>query len=367
MRRISETFNKESMPESVRQPFPYRLLFEKQFRTARHLTLITVLAVIALGREMHCYRLYPDVPWLAFILFVISLLAVYLLVCYFNLYWLLPRFLFMGRYVKYTLILLSLVFVLVFCQTTAEASLYLGISPARYLSNLAIGNVSDFCSFFLTNLFCLFGISVTALLRKWITEREQLAQLEKRNKQTEIRELKEQVNPDFLFDILGRTSVLVRTEPGTVSRMLLQLSRLLRYQLYDCNREKVLLLAEIDFLSGYLELERSCSGRFEYAVSVKGNTQAVMIPPLLFMPFVHYLVNVADGENKNTGALSFIRLSFTYENNVLTFQCLLKDGAVSAGAPSLQLVRQRIGLLYPGTHALLFGTDSITLTLENNG
>lgn len=350
------------MPDSTQQSFFYRLLFDKQFRTARHATLVVVLAVIALGREMHCYRLYPEVSPSAFLLFVISLLAVYLSVCYFNLYWLLPRFLFRGKYVKYTLVLLSVVFALVFCQTTLEASLYLGISPAYYLGNLTIGNIGDSFSFFLTNLVCLFGISVTVLLRKWITEREQLARLEKQSKQTEIRELKEQVTPDFLFNILGRTSILVLTEPRKVSRMLLQLSQLLRYQLYDCNREKVLLNAEINFVSGYLQLEQSCSGKFEYAVSVTGNTQAVLIPPLLFMPFVYYSVNKA-----NDGTQSFIQLSFTYENNALTFQCLLKDGTVSAKAPSLQLVRQRIGLLYPETHTLSFGTDSITLTLEDNG
>lgn len=350
------------MAGSDQQPFFYRLLFERQFRTARHAVLIIVLAVIALGREVHCYRLYPDVSQSAFILFVISLLAVYLSVCYFNLYWLLPRYLFRGRYVKYILILLSVVFVLVFLQTTLEASLYLGISPGYYLSNLTIGNVADSFSFFLTNLVCLFGISVTALLRQWITEREELARLEKRKKQTEIRELKEQVNPGFLFGILGRTSVLVRTDPREVSRMLFQLSQLLRYQLYDCNREKVLLHTEINFVSAYLELERSCSGRFEYAVSVTGNTRAVLIPPLLFMPFVHYSVNKA-----NAGTQSFIDLSFAYENNELAFECRLRNGTVSAEAPSLQLVRQRIGLLYPDTHTLSFGTDSITLRFKDNG
>lgn len=72
--------------------------------------------------------------------------------------------------------------------------------------------------------------------------------------------------------------------------MLLELSQILRYQLYDCSRKAVLLKAEIDFLTNYLALEQVYSHRFQYMVSAEGEVHRIFVPPLLFLPFVQQAV-----------------------------------------------------------------------------
>ncbi|HBX44922.1 sensor histidine kinase [Limibacterium fermenti] len=341
--------------------FVYRFLFGKPFRVGRHALLAFALAIIALGRQVHCYQLYPGISLPLWIFFVVSIFAVYLAVAYLNLYYLLPHYLFKGKYSKYIFLLSGVVFIFVFLQTTQELALYLGLSPTYYLSHLKPGSIGDFFSFFLTNMICLFGLSATALLRQWNNEREEVAQLEKQKVQTEIRTFKEQLNPAFISAVLRLTSDLVQNDSSKVSVILFQLSQLLRYQLYDCRREKVLLQAEVNFISDYLKLERICSCRFDYSVQVEESMQPMWIPPLLFMPFVRYAV-----EHIHIGENPFIHLSFEHSGDGLQFTCRLENAYFSTDTSALQPVRQRIELLYPEVYCLNYDTDSITLKLENN-
>ena len=93
------------------------------------------------------------------------------------------------------------------------------------------------------------GGSITIVLKHWMTENNRVNQLERIHVQSEVEQLKAQVNPQLLFNVLNRTAVLANSEPKEASGMLLELSQILRYQLYDCSRKAVLLKAEIDFLT----------------------------------------------------------------------------------------------------------------------
>ena len=76
--------------------------------------------------------------------------------------------------------------------------------------------------------------------------------------------------------------------------MLMKLSQLLRYQLYDCNRAKVLLSSEITFLTNYLTLEQTSRPQFYYEFTSEGEVNRMLVPPLLFIPFVQYIVKAID-------------------------------------------------------------------------
>ncbi|WP_254500443.1 histidine kinase, partial [Salmonella enterica] len=76
--------------------------------------------------------------------------------------------------------------------------------------------------------------------------------------------LKSQVNPHFLFNMLNNSQVLIQTDPEKASEILLKLSDLLRYQLYDSSRQKVLLNADIRFLMHFLSLEKIRRDYFEF-------------------------------------------------------------------------------------------------------
>ncbi len=64
--------------------------------------------------------------------------------------------------------------------------------------------------------------------------------------------------------------------------MLMKLSQLLRYQLYDCSRTKVLLSSEINFLNNYLTLEQNSQAQFNYELLADGEVNRTLVPPLAF-------------------------------------------------------------------------------------
>ena len=94
--------------------------------------------------------------------------------------------------------------------------------------------------------------------------------MEKVHVLSEVEQLKEQVSPELLFKTLHHSGELTLSEPEKASKMLMKLSQLLRYQLYDCSRTKVLLSSEINFLNNYLTLEQNSQAQFNYELLADG-------------------------------------------------------------------------------------------------
>ena len=127
---------------------------------------------------------------------------------------------------------------------------------------------------------------------------QRINELEKKRMFSEVERLKDQINPSSFFKTLNKTGMLVKTEPDKASGMLMKLSQLLRYQLYDCNREKVMLKSEITFLRNYLELESMYSPDFHYKIK-ENIISNVFIAPSILLPYVQSVVNIISHEKGN--------------------------------------------------------------------
>ena len=103
--------------------------------------------------------------------------------------------------------------------------------------------------------------------------------MEKVHVLSEVEQLKEQVSPELLFKTLHHSGELTLSEPEKASKMLMKLSQLLRYQLYDCSRTKVLLSSEINFLNNYLTLEQNSQAQFNYELLADGEVNRTLVPP----------------------------------------------------------------------------------------
>jgi len=142
-------------------------------------------------------------------------------------------------------------------------------------------------------------------------------QLETEDLRSQLENMKEKVSPSFLSRILKKSSLLALSSPQKASAMLVKLSKILRYQLYDCNRDKVLLSSEIVFLTNYLDLEKVCFDNLNFIISKNGDITHVFIPPLLFLPFIQKSILQIQEQNHQL----FLRLHFQVENNHLQFVC----------------------------------------------
>jgi two-component system, LytTR family, sensor histidine kinase LytS len=187
--------------------------------------------------------------------------------------------------------------------------------------------------------------------------------LDKTQKENELRHLKAQLNPHFLFNTLNNLYGLSVAESKQLPGLMLKLSDLLRYSLYDTNAHYVALQKEIDYLENYIELERiRLSNNAAISFDIQGDTVGCHIAPLLMIVFVenafkHFSAIKADQ--------AFIRIQLTIDKGVLSLDVSnsIDPGFTPArtakrgGGLGLENVRQRLNLLYPGQYHLTINKD----------
>jgi two-component system LytT family sensor kinase len=204
-------------------------------------------------------------------------------------------------------------------------------------------------------LISLLGSSMVSLGRFASEKEKAVIQLEKDNLETEIKFLKSQINPHFLFNSLHNIYGLTILQPDLAADQLLKLSDILRYMLYDSNEEKVPLHREVEYLRNYIELAQLKDSRgMDIRFEVGEGDQGLRVSPLLFIPFLENAFKHSQIEDLENG---FIHISLNTEGNQLTFEvrnskpkhAYTKD---NIGGIGLKNVQQRLNLLYPEKHRL---------------
>jgi two-component system, LytTR family, sensor kinase len=181
------------------------------------------------------------------------------------------------------------------------------------------------------------------------------SQKEKEKLNTEIKFLKSQINPHFLFNTLNNIYTLTVIKSDKASESLLSLSQLLRYMLYDSNEVKVALKKEIEYLQNYIDLALLKDSRgLNINLEVRNNHPNLLVAPLLFIPFVENALKHSKIEDLKEGMIN-IHLK-TFENTIEFFvensipkNVINKD---KVGGIGLKNVKQRLQLLYPNKHKL---------------
>jgi sensor histidine kinase YesM len=198
----------------------------------------------------------------------------------------------------------------------------------------------------------LFGSVVGMMVfKKWITDVQRMSELQQTNLKTELEQLKSQVNPHFLFNTLNNLLVLTKTDPEKATQVLLGLSDLLRYQLYDSARERILLSKDIAFMRNLLDLEKIRKNDFDYHIEAEGPIDGLSLPPFLFIPFVENAIK----HGASTIGHSYLNLHFKVSKGKLSFRSENSKPPVvkqQIGGIGLKNIQRRLELLYPGKHEL---------------
>ena len=118
-------------------------------------------------------------------------------------------------------------------------------------------------------------------------EEEQRRAADKENLEHQLEYLKYQLNPHFLMNTLNNIHMLIDIEPPKAQEAVIQLSKILRYVLYESNKPRVLLSQEIAFMDHYVQLMRlRYTDHLRFSVSLPDDCGNASIPPLLFISFV---------------------------------------------------------------------------------
>jgi LytS/YehU family sensor histidine kinase len=189
----------------------------------------------------------------------------------------------------------------------------------------------------------------------WYQKKEQKKELERQNLQSELKLLKNQVNPHFLFNTLNNIDSLITSNPDKASTMLVGLSGMMRYMIYDTNANISPLSQELLQIRNYIDLqEMQYANPDLVAYSVAGKHEDIEIAPMLFIPFIeNAFKHCTEKTTKHA-----IRFSFRIEEKKIFFesvnianpsQHIEKDCTRGIG---LETVKRRLELLYPDKHKL---------------
>jgi LytS/YehU family sensor histidine kinase len=205
------------------------------------------------------------------------------------------------------------------------------------------------------------------LIKDYLKSQRRLNEIAQEKAQTELKFLKSQINPHFLFNSLNSIYFLIDKQNTEARKTLLQFSDLLRYQLYDCNADTIAIETELAYLQDYIRLQKLRKDtNYEVAVNIESEIKGFEIVPLLLIPFVEnafkHISNHQSGRNfvhvgltRNNGSFSFC-VENSKENQL---QKTLLPGGIG-----LSNVRRRLELLYPDKHRLEIHNDEETFKVN---
>ena len=292
--------------------------------------------------------------------FVLISLLVDLAFVYVNLYYLLPKFLLKNQIWYYIFFTIISIFITLELRFTLTFPMICTSCPNTSMSSPLTMLVEDFIHSSL-----LLGMALGMhTVRRFLRNQEKIQELQTAGLKTELAFLKQQINPHFLFNSLNNIYVLNKRNPQDASESILLLSDLLRYQLYDCAKDKVFLKGEIEYLKNYLQLDKIRKSGAEVDFQVQGIANGMKIAPFLFIPFVENAVK--HGLSIDSG--SYIRIRFDIKEESLNFSCENSKPAqplnVIKGGIGLTNVERRLKLLYPDKHLLAIHNNKRSYKVE---
>lgn len=342
---MSENLHKES----INTDGMLRFVISAKYRLLRHLALI-LFSVLVLFYSQPEY----SEPFESYNRILIFLLV--MLLSYSNMYFFVPRFLFKNRYLVYVLFVLAFILFWTFIHSVTSDLFEPYLLPHQE-------NSIGVLQFSFIVIVIISASSAIKLFQQWMGDKQLIDDLEKSKISTELEQLKNQINPHFLFNMLNNANVLTQKDPEKASQVLLRLSDLLRYQLYDSTREKVLLTSDIHFLEDFLNLEKIRRDNFSFLISKEGGLSGVQIPPLLFISFVENAVK----HNNDSAKSSYVNLFFDAKDDELIFRCVnskpLQKAVSQSGGLGLSNIKRRLELLFPQNHSLKITDNEETFTV----
>ena len=283
-----------------------------------------------------------------------------------NLYLLIPNLFRAKKYLAYFGLLLVL---FLGCSGAKIGLLHL----AANLDGAAPDEGNIYVISFIASAFVIV-VTLPFLLFDHLIEKEKLeGQLKTQKLESEVRFLRAQLNPHFLFNVLNNVYSMVFTGSPEAGPTVMKLSEMMRYLLYQTEEKRIPLLEEVSFVRKFIELhvlkqEGSPSVQFETG-ELPHN---FLIPPLLLIPlfenaFKYSNWDAEDGSGWIKGALRVqgAEMHFELSNTIRR----IKENKAPGGV-GLQNLKQRLLLLYPHRHRLEInesvGIFKIMLTLQSS-
>ena len=212
---------------------------------------------------------------------------------------------------------------------------------------------------------CIIGSAIAIRSMQNLYQTEEKRKEEERAKvEAELKMLKNQLNPHFLFNTLNNIYALIAIDQEKSQNAVMELSKLLRYMLYESDQKEVPLIKEIEFINNYVELMRiRLSSKTDVAIKTDiSRNESITVAPQIFIS----LIENAFKHGVSNQAKSFIHFSIEVKENDI-IECNLENSYFpkseehdkSGSGIGIENMKRRLELIYPGKH-------SYTIKVEDN-
>jgi len=280
-------------------------------------------------------------------------------VVYINLRLLFPFFLEKGRYILYSLLILSLIglgsgFYLILFNKWIDYF----FEGYYFIAFYGFWDISLYFAVY------LFATSLLRLARGWF----RLQEIETERNKAELKALRSQINPHFLFNSLNSIYSMARKNSKEVPEKIVQLSDLLRHIIYDSDRDFIPLEKEIDMIRNYIILQNlRTDDQHKISLTVDGEVREKLIAPMIILPFVE---NSFKHGLKGGSDDAFVNILLNISDHRLALRVVNSKGKSVSAEDSryrgigIENVRKRLDMLYPHRHKLKITEDEQTFNVD---
>ena len=303
-----------------------------------------------------------------------------ILVFYLNYIILIPQLLNKSRFLLFGLSILVLMFISfgVSYSAQSKASLIVELKASNFPPphegyDILAGNMlKGRAAVAMIACFLVLAISTSIkVTEQWYSNEKERKEMETQKLSAELSLLKQQINPHFFFNTLNSLYSLARQKSDKTPEAIIKLSELMRYIIYESDKEYVPLQKELDYISNYVQLQRlRIKDEVEVNFSTEGEYNEIMIEPMLLLPFIENAFKHGIDYSQACRILIKVtvtasKLSLVVENPLIRKPQLSIEESSGKG---LINSRKRLELLYPDSHELkiLDSNDKFRIELTLN-
>jgi two-component system LytT family sensor kinase len=296
-----------------------------------------------------------------FVLLVLAEVPPQVLLAYSVMYWIIPR------YVKQKRFLESLFFLTVIFIFSGFVGHLLFFALNLYEANIAIGDIPKI---FVRGFYALLHGSIAIaikLIKMWYENERRVSEMEKSKLESELKMLRDQVNPHFMFNTLNNLYGLIGKNPIHAQESVLRLSRIMHHMLHESGQSLISMQQEIRCIRDYIELEKlRYPGNLSISLNVHEEVNNLAIVPLTIFPFVENSFKHGASEMIKD---AWINVDFSIFRNSFVFKIENGKGPSLSSRQSgigLNNVKRRLELIYGEDHSLqiIDGAETFLVILK---
>lgn len=281
----------------------------------------------------------------------------HIVLVYSNNYYLIPNYLYKQRFIAYMVFYLSISMVIGISNYYLNEYIFDNINQLLYgyrdvYEGLTVGVLS---AIFVTSIPAWYKVNSDKLKSD-----NDAKQLMNDKIQEELKFLKAQINPHFLFNSLNTVFNLIDTNKEDAKKTLVQFSEILRFQLYEAGNNTISLAKEMEYINSYAAIEKIRKGDALHVTILEHTDYPVEVPPLLLLTFVENAFKHVSNLDKGNYIIIEVKaqinsFEFTIKNSIDHYQ---RTYEVSQNSGiGLKNIKRRLNLLYADRHQLEIKTN----------